>query len=76
MIGNNKVYGKFIVLEHAGAYESLYAHLSAILVKQGDRVQQGEKIGEVGSTGESTGPHLHFAVHKNKRAVNPLDLLH
>jgi murein DD-endopeptidase MepM/ murein hydrolase activator NlpD len=53
----------------------MYAHLSQVSVKQGDRVTQGIKIGEVGSTGYSTGPHLHFAVYKNGRPVNPLDLL-
>ena len=75
-VGNNRVLGQFIVLNHPGGYESLYAHLSVIGVKQGVSVRQGEKIGEVGNTGASTGPHLHFAVHKNKRAVNPLDLLY
>ena len=74
-IGNNAVYGKFIILSHAGGYETLYAHLNTIVVKQGSRVNQGEKIGEVGSTGRSTGPHLHFAIYKNDRPVNPLDLL-
>jgi murein DD-endopeptidase MepM/ murein hydrolase activator NlpD len=74
-IGNNAVYGKFIILSHGGGYETLYAHLNTIVVKQGSRVNQGEKIGEVGSTGRSTGPHLHFAIYKNDRPVNPLDLL-
>ena len=75
-IGNNRIYGKFIVMSHIDGYETLFAHLSSVAVNQGEKVRQGAKIGEVGSTGESTGPHLHFAVYKNKRAVNPLDLLH
>lgn len=71
----SRIYGKFVILIHDGGYQTLYAHLSSIAVKQGDRVVQGGKIGEVGNTGYSTGPHLHFGVYKNGRAVNPLDLL-
>ena len=73
--GYNRILGNFIILDHSSGYQSLYAHLSAFAVKQGLNVIQGSKIGEVGSTGESTGPHLHFAIYKNKRPVNPLDLL-
>jgi murein DD-endopeptidase MepM/ murein hydrolase activator NlpD len=73
--GINATYGKFIILSHDNGYQSMYAHLSAFSVKQGDYVNQGGKIGEVGNTGYSTGPHLHFAVYKNGRALNPLDLL-
>jgi murein DD-endopeptidase MepM/ murein hydrolase activator NlpD len=73
--GINATYGKFIILSHDNGYQSMYAHLSAFSVKQGDYVNQGGKIGEVGNTGYSTGPHLHFAVYKNGRAINPLDLL-
>jgi murein DD-endopeptidase MepM/ murein hydrolase activator NlpD len=73
--GFNNTYGKFIIMKHTGGYQTVYAHLSAISVKQGEQVKQGNKIGEVGNTGYSTGPHLHFAVLKNNKAVNPLDLL-
>ena len=75
VVGNNPVYGRFIIMEHADNYQTLYAHLSVVSVRQGDRVEQGIKIGEVGSTGLSTGPHLHFAVYRNGRAVNPLDYM-
>ena len=75
VVGNNRVYGKYIILSHGSGYETLYGHLSAISVKQGERVLQGSKIGEVGNTGLSTGPHLHFSIFKNGKAVNPLDLL-
>jgi murein DD-endopeptidase MepM/ murein hydrolase activator NlpD len=51
----------------------MYAHLSSTSVKTGAGVNQGEKIGAVGSTGRSTGPHLHFSIYKNGRAVNPLE---
>jgi murein DD-endopeptidase MepM/ murein hydrolase activator NlpD len=73
--GLNATYGKFIIIKHPGNYQSMYAHLSVISVKQGDTVVQGAKIGEVGNTGYSTGPHLHFAVYKNGKAVSPLDVL-
>jgi murein DD-endopeptidase MepM/ murein hydrolase activator NlpD len=71
----NSVYGKYIILTHGGGYQSLYAHLSMVSVHQGASVSQGSKIGEVGSTGYSTGPHLHFAVFKNNKAINPLEVL-
>jgi murein DD-endopeptidase MepM/ murein hydrolase activator NlpD len=74
-IGYNSVYGNFIILTHDGGYQTLYAHLSAVSVKKDNRVVQGAKIGEVGNTGYSTGPHLHFAAYKNGRAVNPMDIL-
>jgi murein DD-endopeptidase MepM/ murein hydrolase activator NlpD len=71
----NSVYGNYIILTHSGGYQSLYGHLSAVTVKQGASVTQGSKIGEVGSTGYSTGPHLHFAVFKNDKVINPLEVL-
>jgi murein DD-endopeptidase MepM/ murein hydrolase activator NlpD len=74
-VGMNATYGKFIILSHSGGYQTMYAHLNAVSVKQEDYADQGAKIGEVGNTGYSTGPHLHFAVYKNGRAVNPLDFL-
>ncbi|MDR1058579.1 MAG: M23 family metallopeptidase [Treponema sp.] len=74
-IGYNSVYGNFIILSHDGGYQTLYAHLSAVTVKKDGRVIQGAKIGEVGNTGYSTGPHLHFAAYKNGRAINPMDIL-
>ena len=74
-VGFNSTYGKYIILSHGNEYQTMYAHLNQVSVKQGDRVIQGVKIGEVGSTGYSTGPHLHFAIYKNGRPVNPLDFL-
>ncbi|MDR2393729.1 MAG: M23 family metallopeptidase [Treponema sp.] len=74
-VGVNSVYGKYIIISHANGYQTMYAHMSATSVNQGALVSQGTKIGEVGSTGYSTGPHLHFAIYKNGRAVNPLDFL-
>jgi murein DD-endopeptidase MepM/ murein hydrolase activator NlpD len=67
--------GNIIYLDHGQGIISLYAHLSRIDVRPGDRVHQGEIIGHVGSTGRVTGPHLHFAVYANQTLVDPLFLL-
>ncbi|MCL2816328.1 MAG: M23 family metallopeptidase [Oscillospiraceae bacterium] len=75
-IGENWLYGKYIIMTHPNGYKTLYGHLNAYSVKQGDRVSRGRKIGEVGNTGRSTGPHLHFEIFdRNNRNVNPLELL-
>ncbi|HAH23382.1 MAG TPA: peptidase M23 [Prolixibacteraceae bacterium] len=64
-------FGKFIVIDHGFGYETLYGHMSGFNVKVGDRVKRGSIIGFVGSTGSSTGPHVHYEVHKNGTPVNP-----
>lgn len=64
-------YGNFIEMRHPNGMTTLYAHLSRIDVASGDRVLAGERIGLVGSTGYSTGPHLHFEVRRNGDQVNP-----
>lgn len=61
----SKSYGHVIFIKHEEGYETVYAHLQKRLVKQGENVKQGDKIGTMGSTGNSSGPHLHFEVHKN-----------
>jgi len=68
-------YGKTVVVRHSDGNETLYAHLSAILVSSGQWVEQGSMIGRVGSTGNSTGPHLHFEIRIGGRPRNPLDFL-
>ncbi|NMB96670.1 MAG: M23 family metallopeptidase [Clostridiaceae bacterium] len=68
-------YGKLIKIDHENGYITYYAHCDTITVKKGQRVARGETIGKVGSTGNATGPHLHFEVRKNGVAVNPLDYL-
>ena len=68
-------YGKVVKIRHAGGYESLYAHQSRIRVKRGQRVKKGQIIGYVGSTGRSTGPHLHFGLMKNGRWIDPMKVL-
>jgi murein DD-endopeptidase MepM/ murein hydrolase activator NlpD len=70
-IGSDPSLGNYIVLGHANGYNTVYGHLSSILVKQGAVVAQGTIIGRVGSSGLSTGPHLHFEVRKEGRSLNP-----
>jgi len=68
-------YGKVVKIRHNAGYVSLYAHQSRIRVKHGQWVKKGDIIGYVGSTGRSTGPHLHFGLTKNGRWVNPMKVL-
>jgi murein DD-endopeptidase MepM/ murein hydrolase activator NlpD len=72
---NDQGYGQFVVIDHQIDYITLYAHLDRILVNEGDVVGQGQVIGTVGSTGNSTGPHLHFEIRDFGRLANPLELL-
>ena len=65
-------YGICVVLYHHDGTSSLYAHMSSRIVEPGQEVQAGQVLGYVGSTGWSTGPHLHFEVWKNGKRVNPL----
>lgn len=66
-------YGQFIVVDHGGGYQTAYGHLHKIVVRKGQKVSKGSVIGEVGSTGRSTAPHLHYEVRVNGVAVNPMD---
>lgn len=69
--GRRSGYGNFIKVDHGGPYATGYGHLSRIYVRSGQRVRKGERIGAVGSTGLSTGPHLHYELYKSGAAVNP-----
>lgn len=82
-VGNGKVimaqyyggYGNCIILDMGNGYQTLYGHMSGYAVSAGDIVTQGQTIGYVGSTGNSTGPHLHIEVQSNGRKYDPLDFL-
>ena len=66
------IYGNMIVIDHGGGMESLYGHLQGLSVKVGYPVIAGTQIGSCGSTGNSTGPHLHFEIRKNGICVDPM----
>lgn len=64
-------YGNYVVVDHGDGYTSLYGHLQKATVKQGDTVSAGQQVGVIGSTGNSSGPHLHLRVHKNGQSIDP-----
>lgn len=68
-------YGNLIIIDHGNGFRTYYAHLSRIFVRQGESVGQGQRIGSVGNTGNSTGPHLHFEIRQNNIQRNPLGYL-
>lgn len=72
---NDRGYGNVVVIDHGNGWQTLYAHLSQVNVDCGQSVYQGEVIGLMGSTGNSTGPHLHFEIMNATTKVNPLDFL-
>jgi len=74
-MGYHSTYGNRVIITHNNGYETLYAHLSSIEVSNGQTVPQGTKIGVMGSTGRSTGVHLHFEVLKNGSNINPMSVL-
>jgi murein DD-endopeptidase MepM/ murein hydrolase activator NlpD len=73
--GRFGAYGKVVILKHAGAYRSVYAHAQRLFVEKGDFVERGQKIAEVGATGRATGPHLHFEIRRGEVAHDPLAYL-
>ena len=68
-------YGKTVIIRHPSGYLTLYAHLSKIDVKEGQRVKAGDVVGRVGSTGRSTGPHLHYEVIRDNKPIDPSKFL-
>ncbi|WP_319477423.1 M23 family metallopeptidase [Marispirochaeta aestuarii] len=69
-------YGRYVVIKHERGYQTLYGHMNTVAVREGQRVRQGQSLGTMGNTGRSTGSHLHFALYKNNRPVDPLSVLH
>jgi murein DD-endopeptidase MepM/ murein hydrolase activator NlpD len=68
-------YGNLVIIDHGNGFRTYYAHLSRIFVRQGESIGQGQRIGSVGNTGNSTGPHLHFEIRQNNIQRNPLGYL-
>lgn len=74
-VGWSNIFGNYVIINHGNGYQTLYGHMSKTLCRTGQTVGQGTRIGLVGSTGYSTGPHLHFTVYKNGKLVDPLSLI-
>lgn len=68
-------YGNLVIIQHAGVYATVYGHMSKILVRKGQYVTKGHRIGSVGMTGHATSPHLHFEIRERRTPVNPLSHL-
>jgi len=73
--GWSSIFGYYVKIDHGYGYRTLYGHMSKILVKRGERVERGQVIGRVGSTGRSSGPHVHYSVYIWGKAVNPVPYL-
>ena len=71
LAGWNGGYGNCIVIDHGGGFSTLYGHMSRLRASEGQRVSQGDLIGDMGSTGNSTGPHLHFETRVNGNPQDP-----
>ncbi|MBR5534325.1 MAG: peptidoglycan DD-metalloendopeptidase family protein [Ruminiclostridium sp.] len=71
-VGERGTYGNLVILSHPGGFQTYYAHCSQLLVKAGDTITQGQPIAAVGSTGRSTGPHVHFEVRYQNSPIDPL----
>jgi murein DD-endopeptidase MepM/ murein hydrolase activator NlpD len=74
-VGEDPAYGLFVLLQHLGGYQSMYGHLSRVLVKRNDVVRAGQVVALSGSTGRSTAPHLHFEVRLQGRSIDPTTLV-
>ena len=68
-------FGKFVEIDHGFGVKTRYAHLNDVIVKRGDRVTSRQKVGTVGTTGRSTGPHVHYEIHFNGTPQNPAKFL-
>ncbi len=75
LIGEHFFNGRFVVLDHGGAIQSMYFHLDKILVQQGDRIAKGQAVGLLGATGRATGPHLHFGIRINGARIDPVKFM-
>ena len=74
-VRTSATYGKLLEYETTDGYTVMYAHLSKVLVQEGEQVKQGQKVAESGNTGLSTGPHLHYSLWKGKKLLDPMEYL-
>jgi murein DD-endopeptidase MepM/ murein hydrolase activator NlpD len=74
--GTKSGYGKMVEINHGGGVITRYGHHESLAVSAGDLVKKGQKIGGMGSSGRSTGPHVHYEIHKNKRSIDPSIYIH
>lgn len=72
--GYDVTYGNYVIISHHSGYQTMYGHMASILTSRGKHVTTSTKIGTVGNTGQSTGPHVHFTVYKNRATLNPSSL--
>ena len=72
--GTLEIYGHFVIIDHDGGYQSVYAHLNEVFVSAGEAVEAGERIALSGNSGISTGPHLHFEIRKDGKPIDPAKL--
>lgn len=68
---NGNGYGNHVIIDHGYGYKTLYAHMSDLAVEAGDQVKRGDLVGYLGNTGRSSGPHLHYGIYRQEKAVNP-----
>lgn len=74
-VGEDHEYGQFVLVQHPNGYQSMYGHLSRVIVGQGVRVRAGDVLGRTGNTGRSSAPHLHFEIRHNGVSIDPLTLI-
>lgn len=74
-VRTSATYGKLLEYETTDGYTVMYAHLSKVLVREGEQVKQGQKVAESGNTGLSTGPHLHYSLWKGEKLLDPMEYL-
>jgi murein DD-endopeptidase MepM/ murein hydrolase activator NlpD len=74
-IGSRGPLGNSLVVDHGFGVKTFYGHTQRIYVKVGESIERGQKIASIGSTGRSTGPHLHYAIHVNGKARDPLNYI-
>jgi murein DD-endopeptidase MepM/ murein hydrolase activator NlpD len=74
-VGRQRGYGRLVKIRHENGFETVYAHLNRARVRVGQRVRRGDRIADMGNTGRSTGPHLHYEIRLNGRPLNPMKFI-